>query len=339
MSLPSPMAHSGDSTREDMSLLAAANTLLANKRLVLGLPLLLLAIAILFTGLESRTYTSETTFIVRARQSTSPVAGIAAQLGITVSGTDPNQSADFYADLITSQEVLDSAVRSTYALGSRRATLVELLQAKGESPALRVDNAIRILQKGITVDQNRRTGLITVRVSTKWPQVSQQVAARLLTIINDFNLGMRHSQASEERAFVEQRFADAATALRVAENRQQSFQQANRVYRSSPELSFEQERLARDVSLKQQLYTTLAQANEQARLDELRDTPFVTVVEQPTTPLRPTPRPWVKRAAIAVVVGLFIGVVIAFIRRAATSLRDEGHVEFQTFRRMLGRRA
>jgi uncharacterized protein involved in exopolysaccharide biosynthesis len=323
---------------EDMSLLEALNTVLAQRRLLLGVPLLLVLIAIAVTALESRTYTSEATFIVHARQS-SPVSGIAAQLGITISPSDPNQSADFYADLITSREVLDSAVHATYTLGGRQARLVDLFHAKGESAALRSDDAIRTLQKGITVDQNHRTGLITVQVRTRWPEVSQQVVARLLTIVNDFNLGMRRSQASEERAFVDQRLADAAEALRAAENRQQAFQQANRTYRDSPELSFQQERLARDVSLKQQLYTTLAQASEQARLDELRDTPFVAAVESPTIPLRPTPRPWIKRIAIALFAGLVISVLVAFMRRAMARLREEGNPEFRTLEQTLRFRA
>lgn len=339
MSALSSSTRAGGTEREDVSLLDAVNTVLANLRFVLGLPVMFVALALLITAIAPRTYTSEATFIVRARQSSSPVAGIAAQLGITVSPTDPNQSADFYADLLTSHDVLDSAVRSVYTAGGRHATFVELLNPKGDTPALRADDAIRLLRKSVTVDQNRRTGLITLQVRTEWPEVSHEAATRLLSIINEFNLKMRHSQASEERTFVERRLADAAAALRIAESRQQEFLQSNRVYRNSPELSLEQERLARDVSLKQQLYTTLAQANEQARIDELRDTPFVTVVEEATTPLRPTPLPWLKRTAIALFLGLVLGVVIAFARRAAATLSEEGNIEFMTLRRMLRRPA
>src|SRR3712207_7894583 len=49
--------------------------------------------------------------------------------------------------------------------------------------------------------------------------------------------------------------------------------QRNRDYRNSPELTFQQERLSREVSRVQQLYGRLSEAYEQAKIEEVRDTP------------------------------------------------------------------
>ncbi len=44
---------------------------------------------------------------------------------------------------------------------------------------------------------------------------------------------------------------------------------------------FEHDRLERPVSMRQELVTAMAQAYEQARVDEVRNTPVITVIDQP----------------------------------------------------------
>jgi uncharacterized protein involved in exopolysaccharide biosynthesis len=53
----------------------------------------------------------------------------------------------------------------------------------------------------------------------------------------------------------------------------QAFLQANRQWANSPDLTFQHDRLERDIALRQQVYTTLVQSFEQARISEVRDTP------------------------------------------------------------------
>src|SRR2546428_650042 len=98
-----------------------------------------------------------------------------------------------------------------------------------------------------------------------------------LALVNTFNLERRQSRAAQEKRFVETRRTEARDELQVAEDRLKSFLERNRDYRNSPQLVFDQERLAREVALRQQLLTSLSQAYEQARIDEVRDTPVITV--------------------------------------------------------------
>ena len=70
-----------------------------------------------------------------------------------------------------------------------------------------------------------------------------------------------------------------------------------------PELNFQQERLQRQVQLQQQLYTTLSQSFEQAKIEEVRDTPVITVVEPPEAPVRPDPRGLVRNAFLTIILG------------------------------------
>jgi uncharacterized protein involved in exopolysaccharide biosynthesis len=73
--------------------------------------------------------------------------------------------------------------------------------------------------------------------------------------------------------------------------------------------------LERDISLRQQVYTTLVQSFEQARIAEVRDTPVITVLQPPFLPAR-DPRGLVLMAAVGLALGGMAGLVLAFVVEA-----------------------
>ncbi|MEA3246549.1 MAG: hypothetical protein U9Q74_10380, partial [Gemmatimonadota bacterium] len=128
---------------------------------------------------------------------------------------------------------------------------------------------------------SRDANLVTVYVTTSDPALSIAICSRIISAVNEFNLTKRHGRATAERAFTETRLADVRTALRHAEEALKSFNERNRPPLLSAQLRMEAQRLQREVDLQQSLFLSLAQALEQAKIDEVRDTPVVTVVERP----------------------------------------------------------
>jgi uncharacterized protein involved in exopolysaccharide biosynthesis len=90
--------------------------------------------------------------------------------------------------------------------------------------------------------------------------------------------------------------------LREVEDRLERFHKQNRVVQS-PELVFQRDRLSREVGMRQQVYGTMVQAFEQARIDEVRDTPVISRVLEPTLPDRPSGPGPVRLAAYGLVTG------------------------------------
>jgi uncharacterized protein involved in exopolysaccharide biosynthesis len=164
--------------------------------------------------------------------------------------------------------------------------------------------------------------MVVVEVQLREAAVSQAVARALLAQLDTFNLRTRQTQASSERRFTEGRLAEARAELRGAENDLLAFLQSNRDFRSSPQLTFLYDRLTRDVTLKQQVYTTLAQAFEQARIDEVRDTPVITVVEDPMLPARADPMPFARAISGGVVLGLALAVFLGRRKDKSESQRQ-----------------
>jgi uncharacterized protein involved in exopolysaccharide biosynthesis len=320
----------------DLSLLSAVNVVLRRRGLVIGVAGLVMASILAVILLLPRSYTSSASFVPQTtRNPTGSGGGIAAQLGLSMLTADPTQSPSFYVDLLASRGILDSTVSTRYRVatdsGVVTATLVDLLKAKGRTPELRKHAAIRKLGRLVHADPSLKTGVVSLSVRTNDPQLSQQVADRMLQLLNAFNLRRRRTQASEERRFAEERLAQVGSELRVAEDRLQMFLQRNRVYENSPQLRFEEDRLRREVNMRQELYTTVAQAHEQARMDEVRDTPLITLVEQPNVPARPDPRGLVKWLAVGLVLGLGLGVGLAFVREVLSRASGNPGSEAEQF--------
>lgn len=319
------------------SIFVALNALLRQRAVVLGCAVLLAVLAGAWAFTRDRVYGSSSSFMTEGRQSA--MSGLAAQFGLMLPGTGGGESPQFYADLLQSREILGATVTTAFTvpgIAPRPTTLVDFYRAKGASPALRREAAIDRLAKAVDIYVSPRTNVVTVRVTATNAALAQQINQRLLTLLGDFNQRRRQSRASEERRFAEERLATVKGELRVSEDRLQSFLQSNRDYRNSPSLVFTYERLQADVMLLRQVVTTLQQSAEQAKIEEVRDTPTVTLVESPSLPVRPDSRGVVKYALIGVVLGTFFGMAVAFVREMLSrpSIRDTSdYEEFVRLRR------
>jgi uncharacterized protein involved in exopolysaccharide biosynthesis len=273
-----------------------------------------------------RSFTSTTSFVPQPPSGTaSSLPGLAAQLGLAVPAVDPSQSPAFYADLLKSREVLRQAVLTTYAFTAggtpRRGTLVELLAISGSSDALKEERAMRRLSDAIVVTRRRETGVIRVAVQAPWAELAQQLAERLMILVNEFNLERRQSQATAERQFIQGRLGEANAELLQAETRLQRFLTANRDYRNSPTLQFERDRMEQEVIMRRQITASLTQAHEQARIDEVRNTSVVTVIEPAHMPVAADARGFIKNVLLGATLGLMLFVASAFARESSAQRR------------------
>jgi len=324
----------------ELSLLRIVNVVLRGRGLIAG-SAVLVAIVVAVVGLaRARTYSASASFVPQGRSGGSNLSGIAAQFGISVQSGEGMQSPQFYVDLLRSREILRDVVDTRYSVptdtGAAHGTLADLYGIKERTPALRREAAIERLRSRLSTGVTPKTGVVTLTVTTPDAALSYQVTERLLALLNKFNLETRQSQAAAERRFAEQRLNEVKEELRAAENRLQAFLQRNRQYRNSPELQFEEDRLSREVSLRQGLYATLAQSYEQAKIDEVRDTPVITLVERPEVPVRADRRLLIQKGLLGLLAGAVVGLIIVLVRHflpsSGTDVSDEV-AEFAALRR------
>lgn len=304
---------------DEISLWEVLAVLIRRRAVIVWAVAVCAVLAVTLTFLQPRSWTTSASFRPQGSDGPGELASLAAQFGVNVGGGEATESPAFYQELLTSREILSRVAAASYPLEDGPAPLVDLLEieADPEEPRaedLRLVKAIEWLRESaISVSTGRETGILTLEVETEWPEVSRGIADALLAEVARFNLETRQSQAGAERSFVEERVRAAREDLETAEARLQAFLESNRQIGGSPELQFERDRLQREVGLRQQVYSTLVQSYEQARISEVRDTPVITVLQAPFLPLEPDGRGLVLRFALGVVLGGMVGVVLAFL--------------------------
>ena len=307
----------GESIVNELDIFGVAASVLRHARLAFGVPLVLVVLLATVVMLGHRRYTVHVVFMPSSQGGTaSQLAGLAAQFGFGgVPGGDATDSPDFYADFVKSDQLLQSVVMATYRFRvDERDTTGDLMVPLGVRPMRRdlmLARAVDKLRGHVSVDVSAKTGTVDLSVWTKDPDLSMQIVERMLEEVNRFNRQVRQNQAGQERRFIGTRVDSAEVDLRAAQDRMQAFLQRNRDYANSPSLQFEHDRILQDVTTQLGLYTSLLQNYEQARIEEVRTTPVVTVVEQPIRPARPDSRKLVVRSLLVGILGLLVGIVAA----------------------------
>lgn len=289
--------------------------LLRHRFLVIGLPLLGAMVGVGYKVAQPARYSASAAFMGAGSDlPAGGLGGIAAQFGFRMPTADASQSPQFYADLLRSRSLLRKVVDTQYTYrtrsGEKKGTLVEAFEISGNDRPVQLEAAIDALDRRLGTGIGRETGVIRMSVTSESPELSSQIAERFLALLNSFNLETRQVRARAERRFAEARLAEATRELRAAQDRLREFSRHNRIIRG-PDLEAQRDWLAQEVTARQQVYTTVLQAFEQARIDEVRDTPMITIVESPIVPVRRDRRGLPRVAIFGGVLGGLLGVSAA----------------------------
>jgi uncharacterized protein involved in exopolysaccharide biosynthesis len=334
--------HPSEPDADEVSLIRLLNILLRYRWLLVLLPVVLGLGLGMATRMQPRSYAAHASFMPQRGASSQPavMGALARQLGVNVGTDRDTETPQFYSRLLNSREVLWQAVISEYDLDEEvgtasRGTLLDLWDDDAAMDRELQHRVVTRLRGQLSVSIDRETGMVGLTVLSRSPALAEQIAARLIDLVNVYNLETRQSRAHAEREFVEARLLEAQAELSEAESELQVFLRQNRMFRNAPELVFEHDRLQRQVSLRQELVSTLSQAREQARIDAVRETPVITVVEAASGSARPHPRGTVTRAVLGGLTGLGLAILLAFLLeflRRSRRADNAAYREFNTLR-------
>ena len=302
-------------------------------RLVLGVmggTLLIAAIAVIIVP---PVYESHASFVTAGSSSSkmagalsgsgSGIQGLASQLGVSAGG-DPSESPNFYVKLIESEELKRRLLNSRFQDPRGRsprdsARLLDILRLKSDDPQRRMEMGVKEIGKSESSDFDLRTNLVTLSVSSRWPELAAAMGNRTIELVDAFNHEQRVSRARSKRMFVQSRLDSAKVELQDAEERQRVFYEQNRQWRNSPQLVFEEGRVRRNVEVATDLFLTLQRQFESARLDEFNDAAEITIVDPAVAPRKAQ---W-PRYGLLLFSTLFIGAILGLLAAgSATILAD-----------------
>lgn len=286
---PAEEADVASPTPDRVALTDVFALLRGNLRLLIALPAAVGVVALTVLLIRGQRYSADATLRPQMSENNqSRLAGLAAQFGLQVPGMTLGDPVKLYSELAASREILTKVLLTTYTIpapggagDSLRGTLVDLwdLPAKTSDDLNR--KALGRLRKRILVSSNREAGLVYLRTVSGSPDLSVAINRRLLDLLDESTKRRRQTQASAEREFLEARLKQAAEELEAAETAQKTFLARNRRYQEAPFLQLQFADLQRRVELKSQVFNSLSQSYEQARLDEVRNTPLLVLVDAP----------------------------------------------------------
>jgi uncharacterized protein involved in exopolysaccharide biosynthesis len=335
------VAHDGAvPERREISLVEVANTILRNWRLVVAIPLGLAFVTGLWSLSGERSAKAFASFLPQSEGRSGAAAALAQQFGLSLGFDQPGTSPQFYVDLLKSQGLLRKVVESEFDVTDedgteRRATLIDIYEIEegGRLPEWRV--AVQRLEGAIAAGYTYETGVVEFAVTARTGRLAEQLATRLLEILNEFNQDVRQRVASEEARFIAGRVTAVQEELLAAEGELEQFLVQNREFRNSPELSFEHDRLQRKMAVRQEVYTSLLRSQEQVRIDGVRDTPLFTIIDHPAGSATPQGRGTVRRVILALILGTLLSLFVIFGRELLLRGGESEDDEYREFRGLI----
>jgi uncharacterized protein involved in exopolysaccharide biosynthesis len=300
----------------------------------LGIPILGALFTFGLSFLLPKQWTAETRFVPEASSSFELPQGIGAlagELGFSLPSSDPMSSPDFYATVMEGRSVLERTLRTRFIVpgtAADSAPLIDILEIEEDTPRERIESGVEWLRDHSSATVDAKTGAVEFSVEMPDPELAAAVTSHMVGLLNDFNQRTRNLRARERRKFAEARSTEAETDFTTAEDLLRDFLSRNRQFEFTPQLLFERNRLERQVTLRQEVYQTLRREFEIARIEEVNDTPVLTVVDPPVPPAYPSsPRPF-RMAFVAGVLGLLLGVSLAFLFQYLERSREQHPVVY-----------
>ncbi len=189
-------------------------------------------------------------------------------------------------------------------------------------PGKKENNALKAVGNMISASVDEETGLMTISVTASGPQLASDLAESFLDHFSTRVREIRTEKVRERLQFVEGRFEEAEQELETAEEQLAQFLERNQ-NPTTATLQFRRDRLQRQVSFKEQLYSELQSQLTQTRLDLQRRQPVVTVVEKPVPPMSRASPQRTLIVLFSLLLGGFIGIGTAFVFSLLEARKEE----------------
>ena len=262
-------------------------------------------------------FVSSATIIPANNENESPqITGLASQFGISLPGKSSGPS-QIYPQIIESRTLAKKMLYKTFfskKFGKEK-TLLDLLtqgyrKSGKESDVIEKFGLIEFSKK-LFVDEDINTSIVTISVESFEPKLASDIANSLIDEFDIHQKQFNTKQAEKKRIFIEERINEVSIDLRSAEEDLKEFRLKNKKYQDSPNLLLEFERLLREVEVQKQIYITLKEEFERAKIQEVEDGDIIYVIDRPEIPLEST-KP--KKALIIVLATSFgLGAAGAYV--------------------------
>lgn len=230
-----------------------------------------------------------------------------------------------YPQIMESFPFMDAIVKKEYRFINNGKQEEKDLISYFDSQTL--EDAFNSLNSMVETEIDKQ-GIINLKVVTRFPELSASIANEYINQLNIYNQERRNSNAKANLEFISVRLEEIKKELIRAEEDLLDFTKKNqelvlfndetkiqsqRISRSMPALEMERDRLQREVELKSELFKTLSNQYELAKIEAQKVIPVITVISNAMPPISPIPSKLKRNSLVAFFGGLFMTVSLAFL--------------------------
>ena len=171
--------------------------------------------------------------------------------------------------------------------------------------------AIPSLNKALRFENSASFSLLKSEANE--PELAKALADSALKELEGLNKYFRTQSVTEKINFINQRIYAVGKDLNSSEIKLRKFKEQNRQI-SSPSLELDLARLNRDVQIQNQVYVTLKQQLELAKIEEVQEKSVMQVLDYPELPLGSSNFNLRMNLIVSGIIGLLVGIIIAITR-------------------------
>ena len=259
---------------------------------------------------------------------TSQAIGLAAQFGINIP-TNQSEPKWVYPEILRSRTLARSLLKQkfdTMEFGSQK-TLLQILTYGNEPPEYGIDTlesiGIKALLEIIDVSEDLKTSVLTLQVNTFEPKLAADINKSLIEGLDAHQRIYNKSKTSKTKYFIKDRILETEKELMAAEEDLKVFRDRNRRIENSPALLLEQQRLGREVTVLTGVFTTLKQQLETTKIEEVKESNYVVIVDHPNIPLERSKPNKSKMVILTGFLGIILGLGLVLIKDLITKTDNE----------------
>ena len=264
-------------------------------KLILFLPTFLSLISVIYIYFFSSPVFKSTSKIMSSSNagSMSQAKGLAAQFGLEIPSTQ-TEPKWVYPEILKSRTLARSMLKKkieTDVYGSNK-TLLQILsedlqKENIDKKYIEIKAVNRFLDL-IQISEDMKTNILTITISTNYPELSVEINNLLINELDSHQKLYNKEKTNETKIFIEERIISIEKELMAAEEKLKIFKDRNRRIENSPALQLGVHRLDREVTVLIGVFTTLKQQLETTKIEEVKDSDYVIIIDPPEIPIIPS---------------------------------------------------
>ena len=173
-----------------------------------------------------------------------------------------------------------------------------------------VDKLLSLME----ISEDIQTSILTFNINSSEPRLAVEINQLFIDELDSHQRRYNKAKTSQTRQFIEERIIDTEKELMGSEEDLKVFMDRNRRIENSPALQLEKQRLGREVSVLTGVYTTLKQQLETTKIEEVKESDYVIILDAPEAPLDRAKPNKKLLVLLAGVLGIGMGMVIGFVK-------------------------